>query len=145
MNNDKKKGKYMASIFDNLIDFLGDSEGQSSEEICDELKAEGIDIDNIVMKVDSLVASKIEESERGWINESHKQLERELAMLKSIDIKIPSYEELKEKIRQLTSQDSNAYAYFSNFKDLSEDDLRALYVDFQKLKAIDEEQGSEND
>lgn len=141
-----KKDLFESLELNVLTDFLGDAEGQSSEEICDELKAEGIDIDNIIMKVESFVASKIEESKRGWIKESNIKLDRELAKLKSINIEVPSYDKLKELVKQIISKDPEfANAYFSNFTDLSEDDLREIYIDFQKLKEIDEEKGSENE
>lgn len=141
-----KKDLFESRALNALTDFLGNSEDLSNEELISELKAEGFDIDNLISRVESFVGNKIEESKRGWINEAHKQLERELRKIKSININIPSFNELKEKVRQIISDDpSFASAYFSNFTDLSEDDLRAIFIDFQKLKEIDEEQGSENE
>jgi hypothetical protein len=141
-----RKDLFESSALNALTDFLGDSEAQSNEEIIAELKAEGIAIDNLISKVESLVASNIEETKRGWINEAHKLLKHKQAKLNSINVEIPSFEELKAKVRQIISDDPEfANAYFSNFTELSEDDLKTIYIDFQKLKKIDEEQGSEDE
>ena len=48
-----------SEFMDRLTDFLGDSEGMTAEEVKQELREEGIDIDALTIKVKKMIKEKI--------------------------------------------------------------------------------------
>jgi hypothetical protein len=140
----KKDGGEAAEFLNNFCDFLENTEDQVPEEIRAELIAEGIDVDEMIANVQSMVKEKISESKRAWLKEAPAKRFQLLEKLNTIATQQLSVAEIKERVKQLASSgESRELAVaFKNFNQLTDDDLRKLYSDYVKLlnmkKEIDE-------
>lgn len=149
MTPGKKKGRSESTVFlDNLSEFLGDSEGQDLNDIKNELREEGIDVDAFVTKVKGMIAKKSSEAKRDWITRAKAGQAAALKKMNEFILDVPEDAvALKEKIKQLITGKELAGAYFRNYKDMPYEDLRKLYEDYmrlQQMKEDDEDEGKES-
>jgi DNA-directed RNA polymerase subunit F len=145
MTPHKKKGRSEASVFlDNLSEFLGETEGQDLNDIKNELREEGIDVDAFVSKVKGVIAQKSSEAKRSWIAKAKAGHAAALEKMNKIIFDIPdAAATLREKVRQLVSGKKLAVAYFRNYKNMPYEDLRKLYEDYMKLEHLKENKEDE--
>lgn len=145
MTPGKKRGRSEASIFlDNLSEFLGETEGQDLDDIKNELREEGIDVDAFVNKAKKVIAQKSSEAKRSWITKAKAGHAAALKKMDAIILDIPdNVAALREKIKQLVSGKQPAGAYFRNYKDMPYDDLKKLYEDYMKLEHLKDNEDDE--
>ena len=138
MSSNKKTGT--SQFLNSISEVLADPAGRSTEEIKNDLRTSGIDIDGITKKVEQLISSKLEESKRSWITEANSERTKKLALLNSIAVAIPdSFDELKNNLAALIKSEPNLALAYRNFSEMSEDDMRDLYVDLIRQIKLREE------
>lgn len=140
-----------SEYLDNLTDFLTNCEGLSKEDLKEELRTEGIDPDELILKVNQLVKTKLKEAKGAWREKAHIKREALLKQMKQAKYNIPeSLSELKEKIKEMISGtyggeiQNYAQAYFRNLEEITEEDLRTFYEDLMKLKFLENQSSEDN-
>jgi hypothetical protein len=131
-----------SEFLDQFSKFLGDASGQSLTELEDELRNLGIDPDAVVQRVENLVASSLEANRLAWQEKARS--ERECALRWLAQSRLPSRDEedLKEQVSGLLASLSKQgavpgiQAYWSKFEKATEQDLRVLLEDLQRLDVL---------
>lgn len=152
--NSKKQRKVAntaSEFLDNLTEFfINCDEGLSKEELKEELREEGINPEDLISRVNQFVKSKLKEVKGAWKKAAHEKRKSLLEQMSFAKYEIPkSLSELKGKIKEMLSGvygneiQGHAQAYFRNFEEITEEDLRSFYEDLMKLKSL-EEQSKEN-
>jgi hypothetical protein len=133
-----------SNFLDNLTDFLTDFEGLTGEELRLEVEAQGINAENLVLKVNNLVESKLKEAKTAWKVAAKQKRTFLLSLIESTNISVPSnISELKLNIQNMLSggygadTQNCAQAYFRNLEEITEQDLISLYEDLTKLEIIE--------
>lgn len=136
-SNNHKPSEDDKAFLDHLTDFLGNSEGQSKEEVKAELRQQGIEIDDMTNTVKAMINEKIGEMKRHWIIDAPKLRDTLMKQLESYQDDIPAdITKLKEKIKEFMGAieyREPAHAFFRNYNELTDDELRQLYRDFMDL------------
>jgi len=134
-----------SEYLDNLADFFADFEGLSQEELKEELRAEGINPDELISKVNRLVKSKLKEAKVTWRELARAKREVLLKRIGLAEYKMPeSLSALKERIKEMLSGaygdkvQNYAQLHFRNLEEITEEDLRTFYEDLMKLKSLEE-------
>ena len=125
------------AFVDRLTDFLGDSEGQSKEEIVVELRKQGIKIDDMTNNVKTMINQKIGEMKRQWLIDAPKLRSKLLKQMESYQDDITAdISKTKEKIKEIMGVGKyreQANVFFRNFNEMPDDEVRQLYKDFMNL------------
>ncbi len=146
---DEKKRLTPPEFLDALHRFLTSTDGQSIEELDEELKAEGIDPAAFRGRVAAMVAAHTEERRLSWHEAAaakRRAIEDKLAALR---LALPrGKEELLARVRALTETmgPRTAEAYFHRFEEAREEDLPGLVADLEEVIAfggLDDETTSE--
>ncbi len=138
----KKKGGEAAEFLKNLCEFLSNTDDLTPEEVRAELIEEGIDVDKMISKADSMVKAKISDEKRAWLREAPA---KRISMLEKLNSIAPeaslTIADIKDKITQLVkSGKAKEFALaFRNFNQLSDDDLRKIYSDYIQLLNLKKE------
>ena len=136
-SNNHKPSEDNKAFLDRLTDFLGDSEGQSKEEVKAELRKQGIKIDDMTNNVKTMINQKIGEMKRRWIIDAPKLRSKLLKQMESHQDDITAdISKIREKIKEIMGVGEyreQAHAFFRNFNEMSDDELRQLYRDFMDL------------
>ena len=136
-SNNHKPSDNNKAFLDRLTDFLGDSEGQSKEDVKAELRREGIEIDDMTNNVKTMINQKIGEMKRQWISDAPKLRSKLLKQIESHKDDITAdMSKIKEKINEIMGVGEyreQANAFFRNFNELPDEEVRQLYRDFMNL------------
>lgn len=148
MTPDKKKGRSEAAIFlDNLADFLGGSEEESVDQVKRELLQDGIDIEALVVRVKGIVNAKLSEAKRTWLKEAPAKRSALMEKLNSFSDEIPkdviTLRKIIKHLMEIDEEREFASAFFRNFTALPDEDLKALYLDYLRLKKMKENKSND--
>jgi hypothetical protein len=131
---------------DNLTDFLGRSEGQSTEEIMEELRSEGVDVDRGFQEFMKTVAECSARSRRRDLDiakEGRLQAEAEPTISERLN---RTKEELIETIQGLFSADPLLVGVsWRDLESRSIEDLASLIEDLETAKRIQEKEASDEE
>lgn len=137
------------AFLDCLTDFLGNSEGQSKEEVIVELRKQGIEIDDMTSNIKAMINQKIGEMKRHWLINAPKLRDKLLKQMESYQPDIPAdINKLKAKIEELMRAGKyreQAVVCFRNFNEMTDDDLRQLYADFLNLIQLQKDDSQDNE
>jgi len=131
------------SFFECLSDFMSYPEDLTQEELLDELKAQGIDVIKLDLRIAEIVKKGLAERRLSWLNKAR---EKRLEIIKLLDTA-----QIKKETRDLKAifqdivkgnfgQDALRYAetYFRKKESLSENDLTSLIEDLDHLGLLEE-------
>lgn len=131
---------------DNLTEFLGRSEGQSTEEIMEELRAEGIDVDRgfqEFMKTVAECSARARRRDLEIAKERRLQAEAEPRMSERLK---RTKEELIETIQGFFSAAPQPVGVsWRDLESKSEEDLASLIEDLETAKRIQEKEASDEE
>jgi len=148
-SNNHKPSEDSKAFFERLTDFLGDSEGQSKEEVKAELREQGIKIDDMTTNIKAIIDQKVGEVRRRWILDAPKLRSNILKQMESHqDELIADISKIREKIKEIMGVGEYrepAHAFFRNFNELSDDELRQLYIEFITLIHLQENDSQEKE
>jgi len=141
-----KKHMKQSEFLDSISKFLTYSDGQNIEDIKNDLRSSGIDIDRITHNAKQLISNKLEESKRSWITEANTKLKNKLAQVESLSVDIPdSINELKKRFAEIIKSEPKLILAHRNFSEMSDDDIRDSYVDFVRLIKLKEDKDSDHE
>ncbi len=143
MNNLKEKDPTIR-FWNNLFESLGESEGQTKEEIIEELKEDGIDVERVIANVKKFIQMKKDEQRLAWQKKAREEREKKLKLLKDLKSNINSEERIKQILTENTSLTENQIAiFYKRFKTLSEKDKESVIEDellLDLLETIEKEE-----
>ena len=127
---DLKKGQKALKFVKNLFEFLADPSDLTEEELDEELKREGVDIDKIVSNVLNFIQMKKDEQRLAWQEEAREKREKELNLFREIEDSLKTEEDFKNYLSPKTSlSDSEISIYYRRLKEISEKDKKSLIKD----------------
>lgn len=133
MTQDKKKQKRDIGA---VIDFALDASELTNDEIINELRDSGIDVDVAIPKMMLNVKSSI--YGKKWTDIAYENKATMSAISKDISEKLSSRKEsLLESIRELLSS-GQLQVQHRDYKDLTEEDLLSLLEDAEFLRKLDD-------
>jgi len=148
-SNNQKPFADDRNFIDLFTDFLGNTEGESKEDIKVELKKQGIDVEYIINNVKKLINTKIDERKRQWMIDAKKIRNKMREQIESFKEDIPEdISTIKEKIKQLMTHSEysdQALAFFRNYNEMTDTELKQLYKDFLKLLSLQKNNFSGNE
>lgn len=143
-----KDGKNRKSFIECFFNFLSDPENLTQEEIRSELKNQGIDTDKLEKRVEEIVRKGSEERRLAWLKKARKRRAEIEKILDSKQIAAGS-KDLKNKIKEILegrygqAAFSFAESYFRKKESLSEEDLKSLIEDIERLELLKEQNKKE--
>lgn len=133
MSQDKNKRK---SDIGAVIEFALDASDLSNDEIIDELRQNGIDVNIAVPKILMGVNKKV--FGKTWVDIAFENKAKMSSIAKDISDKISgSKDELLAQIKEILSS-GQLQIQHRDYKDLTEDDLLSLLEDAEFLRQLDE-------
>lgn len=143
----EKEPKTPSEFLDRLGEFLMERPEESVEDLRARLRDEGVDPDQVVARVRQFVDSKLKESRLAW-REKARQARLGIAE-RLADVRLAGQwtrEQMLARVRDLLAgSQAPAYAHFRNFEGMTDDDLRSLLEDFERMAELEkhEQAGSE--
>ncbi len=129
-------------FLDSLLEFVSDCSDQTTEDLKAELRKDGINTDQLVRNVKSIVASKINESRLGWQKEAQEKAQKVLGKMAAAAAKageLLSRNEILERIRLLVAAHGPELSLeHRKLESMTEDDLRNALKDLEELIALKE-------
>ena len=133
------EGKRYLEMLDALTESLGSSEDQSFEEVKEELKAEGIDIDASISRLMQTVSKSTDAAKRqalDRVREERLRTEQRSSTL-AIEFANLSKAQLLKMIREVMSAMPNALSLsFRNLELKSDEDLASILEDLELAKQM---------
>lgn len=143
MSEDKKRDttKTEGDWLANVSDFLCDVENMNEEDIKEALRAEGLDPAQVVRRGMELVENLRRQATYRTFAEAKELQNRALEAIGDIQRSESPIEEIKRKIRQFqelwSAQGRLEFTVnFRNLDDQSEDDLRSLLADLERVEQL---------
>jgi len=125
------------SFLNSLFESLGDSSDMSTDDIREELRADGIDPDAAVQRLMGVVKQASADSRRSALDQARKErLKQQDSIKKTVGkFKDWSREQLMNRIRGLAGEGGlQAEASYRELENQTDDNLRALLEDLEMLK-----------
>lgn len=135
MNTDKRHKDL--SFLNNLFESLGDSSDMSTDDIREELRADGIDPDAAVQRLMGVVKQASADSRRSVLDQARKERLKQQDRIKKTVGKFKDWsrKQLMERIRGLAGEGGlQAEASYRELENQTNDNLRALLEDLEMLK-----------
>ena len=133
-----KKERRAVDFANNLIEFLADPSDLTEEELTEELKKEGVDIDGIVSKVLSFIQIKKDEQRLSWQRQAKEEREKKLKILSEIKNSLKTPELFRNYVSSRTSiPETQMSTYYLKLKEVSEKDEKSLGEDTLALKLLE--------
>lgn len=125
----------------NISDFLCDVENTGEDDIKEALRAEGLDPDQVVRRGKELIENLRRQATYRTFAEAKELQNRALEAVADIQESRSPIEEIKRKIRKIqeswSAQGQLGFAVnFRNLEDQSEDDLRTLLADLERVDRL---------
>lgn len=125
----------------NISDFLCDVENMTEEDINDTLRAEGLDPAQVVRRGMELIENLRRQATYRTFSNAKELQGRSLDAVADIHLSQSPIEEIKGRIRQFqeswSAQGQLAFSVnFRNLDDLSDDDLRSLLADLERVERL---------
>jgi len=138
MDKELKKKDFVECLFD----FMSDPAGLTQEDLLNELKEQGVDVDQLEKRVAEIVKRGSEERRLSWRKRA-KQRISEIEKLIRDDKIITDKVNLMDKIKKFIGDNygpetlTHAEAYFRKMDNLSENDLISLFEDLERLEFLE--------
>jgi len=142
----KKPPESMSEFLDGLVDLFTDLPERTTQELEEDLREEGIDTEAFVQRVQMLVESKLQEQRLAWLEHARQGRTADLEKLRRVQPSkaLDKIEEVKQKIKDvLTGQFgsgaleyANAQLHHRNLNNVTENDLRSLLDDLERLELL---------
>lgn len=133
-------------MVDHLTEFVAGSEGQSADEVIDELRSEGVDVDRGFQEFMKTVAECSARSRRRDLELAKERRLRAEAEPKISERLKRTKEELIETIQGLFSSDLQPVVVsWRDLESKSEEDLITLIEDLETAKQIQEKEASDEE
>jgi hypothetical protein len=143
MSDEMKKGQAQTEQdwLVNISDFLCDVENTGEDDIKEALRAEGLDPDQVVRRGKELIENLRRQATYRTFAEAKELQNRALEAVADIQESRSPIEEIKRKIRKIqeswSAQGQLGFAVnFRNLEDQSEDDLRTLLADLERVDRL---------
>lgn len=125
----------------NISDFLCDVENMNEDDIKEALRAEGLDPDQVVRRGMEFIENLRRQATYRTFAEAKELQSRALEAVADIQESRSPIEEIKRKIRKIqeswSAQGQLGFAVnFRNLEDQSEDDLRSLLADLERVDRL---------
>lgn len=125
----------------NISDFLCDVENTGEDDIKEALRAEGLDPDQVVRRGTELIENLRRQATYRTFAEAKELQNRALEAVADIQESRSPIEEIKRKIKKIqeswSAQGQSGFAVnFRNLEDQSEDDLRSLLADLERVDRL---------
>lgn len=136
-----KEPQTPSELLDRLNEFLMERPEESVEELRARLKEEGVDPDRVIQRVRQLVDTTVEQSRLAWREKARKErlgLAEGLASVRSFGQW--TREQMLARVHDIlagTCGVQPAYAHFRNFERMTDDDLRSLLEDFERMAELE--------
>jgi len=128
--------KNYSDMLDTLMQALGSSEDQSLEEVKEELRAEGIDIDAYIDRLMHTVERSVKAAKRHALDQSRAE---RLRMTRPVGIEgfaDLSRDDVLARIRQILPRTPAVSVSFRDLEAKSDDDLRSMLEDLELAKQM---------
>jgi len=142
----KKPPENMSEFLDGLVDLFTDLPERATQELEEDLHEEGIDTEAFAQRVQMLVESRLQEQRLDWLEHARQGRTIELEKLKKVQPSkaLVTFDEVKQKIKDVlagrfgssASEYVNAQLYHRNVNDVTENDLRSLLDDLERLELL---------
>jgi len=150
---DIKPPQNASDFLDRLTDFLTDFPKRTKEEVREDLLAKGIDLEQIIQKVQEIVKSNLEEHRLLLLKQAKQERLRILEKLEQIKPSETSgkLEELKDKVIKILSGQlrqealAEVHIHFRNLESITENDLISLFDDIKDLEMLDKSLDTDTD
>lgn len=123
-------------MLDNVTEFIGRCEGQSTDEVIQELRSEGVDVERGFQEFMKTVGECSARSRRRDLEFARERRMQAEAKLKISERLKGTKEELMETIQALLSTDPQVSLSWRDLESRSEDDLISLIEDLETAKQI---------
>jgi len=125
-------------FFNHFVEFISDCTDMDDSEIDDELRSQGIDIDNLILESQHIVNSALEKDRLAWQKEASVKRKSNLKKLaeKTTDLTRIGKIELISRIRNFVEATEPDFSFaHRNLKleDMSEDELRDILSEYEQL------------
>ncbi|MGA1824393.1 MAG: hypothetical protein ACMUIP_06980 [bacterium] len=136
-------------FFDNLIEFLSDCDGQSTDELKNEIEESGIKVGPLLKNAKLIIEKNLTRERLRWQEQAKKKQEAFLNKISSIPsnaIAQLSKSQLIERIRNLVPVDGGDFSIaYRNLEEMTEDDLRNALEELEKITALEKHQWPEDE
>lgn len=135
----EEKFQYLR-ILDTLTDAFGDNEGQTNDEIRENLRQEGFNIETIEGDLMELQNDVAMAAKRQVLDEARLKQEKNQSMNQAVleKIKRLSYQQVLERIKKLTSIYPDLAISYRQIEEKKSEDLRTLLEDLERALLISE-------
>lgn len=141
---DKKTPGTVSEFLNRFTEFLIDSEGESIEDLEEDLRVEGINPEEVVQQLQSFVGAKLDEYRLAWREQARQERAAMLERLRKVPSDSPDTPQgIREKISEILSgmwgQPSQRYAHahFRKLEEVTENDLKDLLDDLKRLEILE--------
>lgn len=141
---DRNAPETASQFLDRLTELLASLPDRSLEELKEDLRAQGIDPERVVERVERLVLSKLNEYRLRWQEQARRERRAILERLPDFTAKLPATRpELERTLAEIISRlwgpgaEAYAQAYFRKLDQVTENDLRSLLEDLERLKLLE--------
>lgn len=126
-----------SKFLSNLADMLWQpNPGETTEDICRELRAEGLEPDSLLARVRNLVAEVSDERRLAWMKNAEEERQRALLRLADLTIEHKSRADILVDLgnkKQLAARNLE-----TPLEEMSDEQLRLLYEETKLAEALDE-------
>jgi len=133
-----------SEFLDRLTELLTNLPERSTEELKEDIRAEGINPEQIVNRVQRLVETKLDEHRLAWREQARKGRTAMLERFHRVTSDSPDTPQgIREKIKDILSgvwgqqAQSYAYAHFRKLEEVTENDLKTLLDDVKRLELLE--------
>jgi 5'-3' exonuclease len=145
MSTDKKY-EYI-KLLDALSETFGESDEQTPDEIRDELREEGFDIDSVETELMKFQQEISMAAKRQTLDEAKSRREKLVAKQQEIinNIKNWTKEQVLERFKDILSNEPDPVVAYRDLEAKKDEDMKAILVDLEltRLAAEEDENGSE--
>ena len=141
---DKKAPGTTSEFLDRLTELLTNLPDLSTEELKEDLLAEGINPERIVNRVKRLVDAKLDEYRLAWLEQARQERYAMLERLRKVPSDSPDTPRgIREKIVEILSgmwerpAQIYDYAHFRKLAEITENDLKDLLDDLKRLEMLE--------
>ena len=136
MSGKPKKDEGAPEFLDRLADFLwGDQEGETTEDVCRELREEGLDPEGFQARIRNLVAQAKDERRLSWMHVAEREREAALARLSRVDLASLDRGELLRRIAE--SGQIAARGLDTPLEEMDDSELRAICEEIEWASNLD--------
>lgn len=147
---DRKPPETASEFLDRLTQLLASVPDRSLEELKEDLQAQGIDPERVVDRVQRLVDAKLNDYRLRWQEQAKRERLAILGRLRNVTPKLPAARsDLERRFAEIISglwgprAQAYVHAYFRKLERITENDLRSLLEDLERLKLLEGLEGGE--